>query len=306
MELSELKAFVKVVQTGSFTQAALALNSQKAHISRLVSQLERKLNVRLLTRSTRALSLTEVGQDIYERAIGILQAVDATQIAAEQTHATPSGTLRLTCPAEFGILSANHWMSQYLLQYPNVQIEAEYTSRIIDLVHEGFDLAIRLGPLPNSNLNARKLGELHYALYASPTYLQRKNGLTEPIQQPEQLSTHATLGFNIAHADQIWTLTAHHDRNDTRHISIHPRMRINSVFALADAARAGLGIARLPQIQAEPLVKAGELIPVLPHWQPTPTPIHALYPSIRYLSPKVRTFIDFIVWQLEQHQATHL
>ena len=189
MDIHELNMLVKVVQAGSFTGAALAMNTQKAHVSRVVSGLESKLGVRLLERSTRSLSLTEVGRDLYERAVGILGAVEEAERAAQATLAEPRGLLKLSCGAEFGQIAAQRWVHGYLARYPQVSVEADFTSRLIDLVHEGFDLAIRVGTLPDSSLAARRLGELRYGLYASPGYLARQGS----PQAPGELLQHALL-----------------------------------------------------------------------------------------------------------------
>jgi len=161
MGISELNAFAKVVQTGSFTRAAESLGTQKAYLSRVVANLEQKLGARLLVRTTRSLSLTEVGREVFERAVGILGAVDDVQRLTQKMVAEPRGTLRLTCGVEFGMIAVSRWIGHYLKRYPQVSVESDFTGRIVDLVHEGFDLAIRIGPLTESSLAARRLGELH-------------------------------------------------------------------------------------------------------------------------------------------------
>jgi LysR family transcriptional regulator for bpeEF and oprC len=148
METSELTAFVKVVQSGSFTRAAESMGTQKAYLSRVVTQLEQKLGVRLLERTTRSLSLTEAGREIFERAVGILGAMEDVERVAQQTLAEPRGTLRLTCGVEFGMIAVSRWISDYLARYPLVNVESDFTGRIVDIVHEGFDLAIRIGGPP--------------------------------------------------------------------------------------------------------------------------------------------------------------
>lgn len=285
MELQELNAFVKVVQTGSFTRAAESLGTQKAHLSRVITQLEKKLGVRLLERSTRALSLTEVGREMFERAVGILGAVDDAKRTAQKTQAEPRGVLKMTCGVEFGMLAVSRWIADYLQRYPEVQVQAEYTGRVVDLVHEGFDLAIRLGNLPDSSLAARKLGSLEYGLFASPAYLARRGVPATPAD----LASHDRLGFSGGSQSQTWHL--HHGAEKVE-VATAPRLLVNNSFAVRDAAVQGLGIAQLPLVVAQEQVGQGVLAPVLPQWKRPDVPVHAVFPSARYLTPKVRAFID--------------
>lgn len=285
MELSTLQAFVKVVQTGSFTRAADALNTQKAHISRVVTQLERELGVRLLERTTRSLSLTEIGREFFERAVGILGSVDDAQRAVQRAQGEPRGTLKLTCGVEFGMIAVSGWISTYLERHPQVNVDADFTSRVVDMVHEGFDLAIRIGPLADSTLAARQLGELQYGLFVSATYLQRHAA----PNHPDQLAGHPALAFAGGSHQPIWTLR----QNDTTtRVVLQPRLKANNVFAVRDAAMAGLGIAQLPLIVAAPALATGQLVRLLPDWSLPSVPVSAVFASARYLTPKVRAFID--------------
>jgi DNA-binding transcriptional LysR family regulator len=292
VDLQEINAYVKVVQTGSFTRAADSLGTQKAHVSRLVTQLEHKLGVRLLERTTRSLSLTEVGREIFERSVSILGAIDEARRAAQKTHAEPGGVLRLTCGVEFGMIAVSRWISAYLDSYPQVQVQADFTGRLVDLVHEGFDLAIRLGNLPDSSLAARKLGDLAYGLFASPAYLQRKG----TPSSPDELSRHDRLAFTGSAQSNAWRLRQAEQETT---VDGSPRLRVNNSFAVRDAAAQGLGIAQLPLVLASSLSDAGQLVRVLPDWRPPNVAVHALFPSARYLTPKVRAFIDYAVAHFE-------
>lgn len=288
MDLVALQVFVKVVQTGSFTRAASSLGSQKSHLSRTLSQLERELGVRLLERTTRALSLTEAGREFFERALAILGAVDDARRAMQKVQGVPRGSLRLTCGVEFGMIAVSSWIERYLEHYPDVRIDADYTARVVDLVHEGYDLAIRLGSLSDSSLAARKLGELHYALYAAPRYLSRRGS----PQHPTDLSTHAQLAFVGGSHPAHWRLR----RDQEEHLlNLQARLKANNVFAIRDAAIAGYGIAQLPKLVAAEAVQSGRLQVVLPGWEPPRVAVHAVFASVRYLTPKVRAFIDLAV-----------
>ncbi len=288
MELSHLDTFVKVVQTGSFTRAAEQLHTQKAHVSRVVSQLEAELGVRLLERTTRSLSLTEIGRELFERAVGILAAADDARHVVQQAQGEPRGTLRLSCGVEFGMLAVNRWVRDYLLRHPDVNVDLEMTGRVVDLVHEGFDLAVRVGPLADSTLAARKLGDLHYGLFAAPGYLRRH----PPPRQPGDLAQHALIRFSGSRLRLVWTFTR---GADTQRVEPVARLNANNSFAVRDAAVDALGIAQLPLLLAQPEVDAGRLVPVLADWQLPSAPVHAVFASARYLTPKVRAFIDLAV-----------
>lgn len=286
MDLVALRAFVKVTQTGSFTRAAEALGTRKAHLSRVIAALEKDLGVRLLARTTRSLSLTEIGRDFFERAMGILGAVEDAERAVQNAQGEPRGVLKLTCGVEFGMIAVSGWIAICL----------DFTSRVVDIVHEGFDLAIRVGPLADSALAARRLGDLHYGLYASGNYLDRRG---TPVR-PEDLVAHDTLAFAGGSHQSTWALSAD---EITERIELLPRLRANNVFAVRDAAIAGLGIAQLPRVIARDAVAAGRLVAVLPRWSPPPVPVHAVFASVRYLTPKVRAFIDLAARQMQRDRT---
>ena len=286
MELSRLRAFVAVVQGGSFTRAAEVLRSQKAGVSRQVSELEAELGVRLLERTTRTLRLTEVGREVFERALGILAAVEDTQRVAQAVHGEPHGLLRVTMPLEFGLVAGFAWVQALLARYPQLSIEVDSSSRIVDLVHEGYDLAIRIGPLADSRLAARRLGELRYGLYAAPAYVQRRG---EP-RTPADLAQHDLIAF--APGGKPAPLRLQHGATGTDTVDVAPRLRVDSRYAQRDAALAGLGIADNLQLIAAPEIASGRLQRMMPEWAPPPVPVHAVFPSQRFLTPKVRAFVE--------------
>jgi len=194
----------------------------------------------------------------------------------------------MTCGTEFGMLAVSGWINGYLQRYPNVSVDADFTSRVIDVVHEGFDLAIRLGPLQESRLAARQIGSLSYGLYAAPAYVER-HGLPSDVAA---LSSHALLLFSTGSHRSGWRL-----RRGDREVRIDspPRLRVNNIFAVRNAAVAALGIAQLPNIVAAEARSAGHLIPILREWEPEQVPVHAVFASNRYLTPKVRRFIDHAI-----------
>ncbi len=293
MNFDSLQAFVKVVQTGSFTRAADALNTQKARLSRVISQLEDELSVRLLERSTRSLSLTEAGREFFERAHAILGSVEDARLAMQRIHGEPQGTLRLTCGVEFGLVAVSGWITRYLQAYPQVQVEADYSNRVIDIVHEGFDLAVRVGPLSDSTLAARRLGVLDYGLYASADYLRRHGRPTHP----QELQTHPLVVYSGAAPQGHWQLSA---GDDIVQLKLQPRLRVNTSLAARDVLLSGLGIGLLPTRVAESARESIGLKRVMSDWAIPEVPVHAVFASARYLTPKVRAFIDLAAANFRQ------
>lgn len=288
--LEQLRILVKVVEAGSLTRAADVLGKQRSNISRTLAQLEAVLGITLVERSTRSLSITEVGRAVYERAVRILDALDDTVSITHQQWAEPRGQLRLTCGAEFGMAAVSDWVEAYLVRYPQVHVETEYTSREIDLVHEGFDLAVRTGPLPPSRLSARKLGEFHYGLYASPAYLAKRAAPT----LPDQLAAHELVIFTGEGAPSNWLLHSG-TASETFRWGRTVRLRVNAGVAVRSALLRHVGIGLLPNLVAQELVALGQLQRVLPAWEPEPLSMYAVYPRNRYLTPKVRAFVDLAV-----------
>jgi LysR family transcriptional regulator, regulator for bpeEF and oprC len=287
MTLDQLRIYVKVIEIGSFTAAAERLDTPRSHVSRVIAQLEAELGVVLVERTTRSRSITEAGREVYERAVGILGAVDDTLRATQRLQDEPQGLLRLTCSVEFGQVLLGSWIEDYLARFPKVAVEAEYTSRDLDLVHEGFDLAIRSGPLPDSRLVARPLGSFDYGLFASPGYLQARGHPREPAD----LEAHSLVFFTGGAVKAGWTL--HHTARETpAAVKATARLRVNAGTGVRSALLQGLGIGQLSWAMAAEAVAQGRLEQVLAPWAPTPVAVHAVYPSSRYLTPKVRAFID--------------
>ena len=287
VEISELKALVAVVERGSFTAAAEPLDTDKAHVSRIVSRLEKKLGARLLQRSTRRLNVTEVGRDFYERASSILTALEETEAAVAQSKSMPTGTLKLTAGPEFGVLMVNGWIAQYLETYPDVRVSAEYTNRVTDIIHEGFDVAIRVGALADSELSARKIGDLVYSFYASANYLE-KRGVP---QLPNDLTNHSLIMF-APRGKSLWRVV---NGRDVVEVSAEPRFQVNNNMSAMDMVIKGHGVSLLPCFMAEPHEKTGSLKRIINEWAPIPIPVHAVFASTRYMSPKTRAFVDLAV-----------
>lgn len=277
LNTEHLRLFLTVLAAGSFTRAADLAGSDKAHISRVIARLEDQLGTRLLNRSTRSLSPTDAGQELAGRARAILDALAETEEALKGRADRPRGRLRITCGYEFGLLAVNDWVRAFLTDFPAVSVEVDFTNRVADIVHEGFDLAIRVGSLPDSDLVARKLGDITYGFYAAPEF-------SEP-DHPGDLSAESYIAFSGSPAFVSKGAASIALPNTSRY-------QANTNMAVRDMAVAGLGVALLPEFQAAPFVAAKRLIPVLPGWTRPPVPVHAVMPSARLMSATVRAFVD--------------
>lgn len=285
MDTSEMTSFVKVVQAGSFTKAAENTGKQKAYLSRVITKLEERLGVRLLDRTTRSLSLTELGREVYERSLKVLEGIEDIELTAQRALGEPSGTLKISCGTEFGMIAVSNWIMGYLDKYEGVKVEADYTNRVADIVHEGVDIAIRLGELSDSNLVAKKLGELKYGLYAAQSYLANHTLPAHPIG----LNQHQVIKFSGGSHSKPWSLMK---GKEIVEINGDSKLKVNNVFVARDACINGFGVAKLPTIVAEPALKSGQIVQVFEDWECPRTPAYAVYPSARYMTPKVRKFID--------------
>lgn len=248
-------------------------------------RLETRLGAQLLRRTTRSVTTTELGAEVYERAVAILAALDDTERMTENAKGAPQGVLRLTCGEEFGLSVVGRWIAGYLAEFPEVRVEADYTNRLVDVVGEGYDLAIRVGTLADNDLVASKLGDIEYALFASPAYLARRGAPS----QPHDLDGHGTVVFGPPGRSVRLDLQRGMEKETLRLV---PRVLVNNNLAARDTVAAGLGIGLLPRFQSTQLVRDGALQEVLPGWSQPPVPVNALFASRRYLAPKVRAFVD--------------
>lgn len=294
--LDDIRAFLRIAQDASFSKAAKHLDVPKATLSRRVAQLERDLGVQLLVRTTRSVQVTEAGRAFLPEAAAVLAALEDATAKVREAAGTPRGRLRITASVEFGVAVLSPLLAEFAGTQPEVDLEVELTSRKVDLVYEGFDLAVRVGPLPDSTLAARRLGTLRYGLYASPAWLAAHG---RP-RYAHELGEHPALQFVGAQAAPRWTLW---DGARTLEVPIRPRVRANNHWVLRDAAVAGLGIAFCAALVAEPEVAAGRLERLLPEWGAVEIPVHAVFPSQRFLAPKVRACIDFLVARLAAPEA---
>jgi LysR family transcriptional regulator, regulator for bpeEF and oprC len=284
MNFPALEAFLAVVRSGSFTRAAELMGSEKAAVSRMVTRLESDLGVQLLLRSTRSLSMTDAGRTLFERGTAIVGSFAETRELLQQENAEPRGTLRLTAGEEFGQLAVSQWIGKYLQTYPSLRVEAVFTNRIMDVVNDGFDVAVRVGDLPDSTLKAARLGSITYGLYASRSYLELNAAPESVSDLPQRDFIH--FGASMPHTLDLL------NAKDFASTTVTPRLTVNNNLAVRDAVARGLGIGMLPCFQAAPLIAAGVLCQVLEGWTRKPAPVHLVYPDLRYMPRKLRLFID--------------
>ena len=285
----DLLIFARVVDLGSFSAAAAQLALPKSTVSRRVAALEDGLGERLLLRTTRRLALTEFGGELLAHARSLADEVDAARALGEHRRARPTGTLRVSMPAEIASVLLTEMLAAFTALHPAVKLELDLSPRRIDLLGEGYDLALRVGELPDDALlAARRLTEFTAGLYAAPGYLA-EHGMP---QRPDELGGHAALlllgrqreavGWSLRRGEQRWDGTP------------PPRIAANSPQLLQALARAGAGIAALPEVFARDALRAGELLRVLPDWCLPAAPAWAVFPGRRLMPAKTRAFVDML------------
>jgi len=285
-DLNEMAIFVHVVEAGSFTGAARHLGLPKSTVSRKITQLEERLGVRLIQRTTRSLRLTDTGNAYYNQCARILGEIEEANIAVTRMQSTPTGTLRITAPVLFGSTVLSGLIADYCEQHPQVTVDMVLTDQIVDLVQDGIDVAFRVGTLEDSSLIGRHLGDVRSILCASPDYLQGKAELSHP----DQLSDYHLMTLSQW---QSWQLIG--PAMQTLSHTVKPRIQVNDFASLYTLALSGAGVAPLPSLIAASGIRSGALVQVLPDWPFEASPIHALYPSNRHLSAKVRSFVEFVI-----------
>jgi len=287
-QLAALRALRRVVELGSFTAAADALGVSHTAVSRQISQLERHVGAQLLNRNTRRFALTSAGRQYHADSSAILDALDAADRAAGQHQHTPSGTLRINAPMAYGTLELAAWLPRFLQCHPDIDVDLVCNDRIVDLIEDGFDVALRLSrALPDSTLVARRLATSAVLAVASPAYVAR-HGLPAT---PDALHAHACLVYTLAAKPRDWTFI---DGDGAAHtVTVRGSLQANTSVALRAAALGGLGIAAAADFIVRDDLAQGSLVPVLPGYAMPARALYALYPQSRLLSPKVRAFIDF-------------
>lgn len=285
--VSALRAFLRVAETGSFSAAAIDLDLTQPAISRQVSALEGHLNTRLLHRSTNALALTVEGEQMIAMALKVVEAVDALNEATCSEATTVSGRVRLTLPAPLGLYVSER-LAGLLDRHAGLSVELIFREEPSDLIGDGIDLEVRLGPVSDCNLMCRRIGWTTAFLVAAPSYVERRS----MPETPDDVGGHDCICYSRAGDLRSWTFSNGSDETSVR---IAPRLIANNAVAVHRAVLAGGGLAVLSHILACPDIEAGRLINVMPDFPPARLPINVVYPSRKNLPLRVRTVLDFLV-----------
>lgn len=287
-KVASLRAFVKVVENGSFAEAGRQLRLSRSAVSKYIAELEESLGVQLLNRTTRHASPNENGQLYFERALVILSEIDAADQAVASQQATPRGLLRINAPMSFGTIRLGPALGDFMIKYPEIQLQLVLSDDLIDPVEGGFDVTLRIAELESSSLIARKITPMPRLICASPDYLQRHGAPAHP----EDLRKHHTLTYGFLLTGNQWKLTG---EDGVHWIQPAWSLCVNNAEVLRDVAVKGRGIALIPKFIAEEALESGQLRTILDAFQAPPLTLYAVYPSTRHLSIKVRLFIDFLV-----------
>jgi DNA-binding transcriptional LysR family regulator len=284
--LSSMAAFVKAVETGSFSAAGDAMQMSAQLIGKHVHHLEQRLGVRLLNRTTRRQSLTDFGREFYERSKSILAEVEMAENLAAETQALPSGRLRINAPVSFGMQSLAPRLPEFMQANPMISVELTLANRSVDLIDEGFDVVFRVGQLSDSGLIARPLAPYRLILCAAPSYLNGR----PPITTPWDLQEHECLGFSHTELRTHWTFDGPEGRVV---VPVSGRYMADHGEPLLCAAIAGLGVMLQPVELVSHSLEQGALVPLLPDYPVPSRALHVLYAPDRRITPKLRTFLDF-------------
>lgn len=285
--LAGMMIFAQVVQSGSFSQAADALGMSKSSVSKKVSFLEDRLGVRLLNRTTRKLSLTEVGRIFYERCERIMTEAEEAELAITHLQDEPRGHLRISAPMSFGIDHLGGPIAEFMAMYPDLSIDVSLNDRFVDIVEEGFDLAIRIGRLSDSSLIAKKIAESRLIVTASPDYWA-ENGTPK---HPKDLADHRCIRYTLSRNSGNWFFK---EEGQPLTVQIEGQIQVNNGDVARELAVAGAGITSAPAFILGCSVQRGLLVPALVEYEDDPLNVYAVYPHNRHLSAKVRVFVDFL------------
>lgn len=287
--LTEMEAFATVVDQGGFTDAARKMGISKSAVSKHVSALEARLGARLLNRTTRRVSPTEIGLAYYDRARRVLNDAGEADALVTSMQSAPSGLLRISVATDFGVNLLSPILGDFLHEFPEITVNMVLNNRYVELISEGFDMAVRVGELDDSTLRARKLTDTTKRMVASPLYFQ-KFGRPTKI---DDLNDHKLLHYSSQASGNMWKLTA--PSGEKRQVRTAGWLSVNDGQSLLNAAVSGLGIAYLPSFLYSEAMEAGLIEEAIPDLPVELLGIYAVYPPGRFTQPKVRAFIDFLV-----------
>lgn len=293
-----MQAFVRVVEAGSFTKAAETLHMSRTSVTQLVQQLEARLRVRLLNRTTRKVNVTADGAAYYERAARLLADLDDAETSLSSASASPRGRLRVDVPSPLARLILVPALPAFHARYPDIQFDMGVSDRVVDVIGENVDCVVRGGELTDQSLVARRVGDLQLGVYAAPSYLERAGAPSHPEEL--ESSHHRIVGF-------VWARTGkplpYAMCRDDERVNVHGRyvIAVDDGNAYLAAGLAGLGILWLPDYMSEEHVARGELLPLFQGWRLDPMPMYVAFPANRHVSAKLRVFIDWIVELMARH-----
>lgn len=288
-----MNAFVRVVEAGSISGAADRMDVAKSVVSRRLKELEAHLGVELFHRTTRQMNLTDSGRAFYQQSVRILADILEAEHATSQFHGALKGNLKVAVPLSFGLMHLGPAISEFLQAHPEITFDLDFNDRQVDILTEGFDLAIRIASLPDSSLIARRLAPIQAIMCASPSYLAR---MGEP-QSPEELIHHRCLAYNLISNFENWNL--YNIEGQLIRTKIAPYLKASNGEFLRDAAVAGSGIILMPTFILYKEIERGALIPLLTQYTSSRLSAYALYPQTRHLSQRVRAFVDFLIQRFE-------
>ncbi|MFI8738988.1 LysR family transcriptional regulator [Ectopseudomonas toyotomiensis] len=293
-----MQAFARVVETGSFTKAAATLHMSKTSVTQLVQQLEARLRVRLLNRTTRKVNVTADGAAYYERVVRLLADIDDAETSLSSASMAPRGRLRVDVPSPFARMLLIPALPAFYARYPEIQLTMGVSDRLIDIIGENVDCVVRGGEITDQSLIARHVGDLQLGIYATPGYLRRAGTPMHPREL--EAAGHHTVGF-------LWSRTGKAlpyamQRGEER-IEAHgrPLLTVDDGNAYLAAGLAGLGMLWLPHYMAKPHLASGELVRLFEDWQMKPMPMYLAFPPNRHVSAKLRVFIDWVVALMAEH-----
>lgn len=286
-----LRLFIRVVETGSFSKGSVDLGITQPTATKHVAALEKRLGARLLHRSTRGVTPTEVGAAYYDKCKAIARQLEDADNLAALMQSRVRGTLRISTSVAFGRRVLVPMVLRFMQQHPELQVDLSFEDRYVNLVEQGIDLAIRMGRLADSSLGARHLGVNHWVLVGAPAYL-REHGTPGT---PAELAGHAALIYSSVQGDDLWHFTA--PDGQPQAVGVRGPLRSNNLSALLSAARAGMGLAVLPRYVAQESLRVGQVLPLLPGWALPTQEMHAVFPSPRLVPTKVSGFVEWLQGQ---------
>jgi LysR family transcriptional regulator for bpeEF and oprC len=294
--MHSMAVFRRVVEAESFSAVARETNMSQSTVSKHIASLEERLDTKLLNRSTRSLKLTEAGKEYYHHCIRILNDFQEAEASVGKGKIDPTGTLRISTSAAFGRTCILPYLSEFLSAYPDINIDLIFNDNYIDLVKEGIDLAIRIGPLEDSSLIARKIGSSPRVVVASPEYLVNHGRPKKPVD----LIKHDCLFYTLQKSPDLWYFNSTQEGDES--IRVNSRLKASSPDAICDATLEGLGISILGEWYVRKHIREGKLKVILPDYKPTTYDIHAVYPERRFVPQKVKRMIEFLIEKIAQEK----